>query len=265
VTAVVFHDLNGNGILDPGEPRLSGVTVDLLGAGMDDMFGTFDDVVYPSQQTGPDGSYTFTLLPPGEYEVTVDETTLPPDLMFATTPNPMTGSVPPGGSYTAHFGYGRPDLMISKSGSGSLELGTQIIYVLTISNLGSAPASGLIEVTDPLPDGLSYVSGSGAGWTCGALMNLVTCTSPGPINPGESSMITLTTVVDEVVSPALNSATVNVNGDINTTNDSDSNLITTPALAPALSLAGLLAAILVMIGVAFVAMRRSANPRRDRF
>jgi uncharacterized repeat protein (TIGR01451 family) len=264
VTAVVFHDLNGNGMLDPGEPRLPGVTVELIGAGPDDMFGTPDDVVYPAQQTGAGGSYSFTLLPPGEYEVAVDETTLPADLTFATTPNPQTGSVPPGGSYTTHFGYGRPDLAIAKTGSGSLILGSQVVYVLVISNVGSAPAAGLIEVIDPLPAGLSYVSGSGAGWTCGAVMNVVTCTSAGPIHPGTSSQITLTAVVDEIISPALNRATVSVNGDTNETNDADAMLLTTPAAAPTLSLAGFLAAVLVMIGVALIAMRRTlrSSPQR---
>jgi uncharacterized repeat protein (TIGR01451 family) len=259
----VFHDLDGDGNLDPGEPRLAGVTVDLVGAGPDGMLGTSDDVTYPSQQTGPDGSYTFTLLPPGEYEVGVDETTLPPDVDVATTPNPQVGSIPPGGSYTAHFGYGRPDLQISKTGSGSLILGSQVVYVLTISNVGSASAAGVIEVSDPLPDGLTYVSGGGAGWTCGSLMNVVTCTSAGPINVGESSQITLTARVDEIVSPALNSATVSFDGDINTTNNSDSNLLTTPAMAPALSFAGVLASILALTGVALVAMRRlSALPTK---
>ena len=47
-----------------------------------------------------------------------------------------------------------------------------------------AAAAGTTTVTDTLPSGLSFVSGSGTGWTCGAVGQDVTCTHAGPIASG---------------------------------------------------------------------------------
>ncbi len=64
-------DLDGNGTQDPGEPGIPGVEVTLTGAGPDGVLGTADDVVYPTQTTGPDGTYLFENLPSGDFQVTV--------------------------------------------------------------------------------------------------------------------------------------------------------------------------------------------------
>lgn len=54
----VYHDANNNGSFDPGESGIGGVTVTLSGP------------VNTSVVTNPDGSYSFTGLPPGQYTVT---------------------------------------------------------------------------------------------------------------------------------------------------------------------------------------------------
>lgn len=102
----VFADLDGNGVQDPGEPGIPGVTVTLLGAGPDGLFGTADDVTYPSQVTGPDGSYQFSDLPPGNYRVGVNDTTLPLGVSLTTGNDPLEVTVTAGHSYReADFGY----------------------------------------------------------------------------------------------------------------------------------------------------------------
>ncbi|MEM7228397.1 MAG: SdrD B-like domain-containing protein [Planctomycetota bacterium] len=64
----VFEDSNGNGVQDPGEPGIPGVTVKLL----DDMMMQIDTDV-----TGAAGDYLFTGLAMGTYTVMIDDTTLP--------------------------------------------------------------------------------------------------------------------------------------------------------------------------------------------
>src|SRR5205807_4951948 len=70
------------------------------------------------------------------------------------------------------------DLTIAKTHVGaSFNQGQQgAQYTLTVTNGGSAPSSGTITVTDTLPSGLTFASGSGTGWSCSANGQLVTCT-----------------------------------------------------------------------------------------
>ena len=51
ISGVLFDDRNGNGIKDPGEPALPGVTVRLVGEGA---------AVDLTESTGGDGSYAFS-------------------------------------------------------------------------------------------------------------------------------------------------------------------------------------------------------------
>jgi uncharacterized repeat protein (TIGR01451 family) len=78
------------------------------------------------------------------------------------------------------------DLAIAKSHSGSFTTGQNGTYTLTVSNAGPSAASGTTTVTDTLPTGLSFVSASGTGWTCGAVGQVVTCTSATGIASGAS-------------------------------------------------------------------------------
>ena len=82
----LWYDLNVDGVQDQaGEPGLQGVTLRLCTAGADSQLGTADDVEQASTQTGVDGAYQFTNLPPGWYVVKVDMTTLPPGNYVGST------------------------------------------------------------------------------------------------------------------------------------------------------------------------------------
>ncbi len=61
----VWLDLNKNGLQDPGEPGLSGITVSLVG-------GDCDPNGSRQQITDADGAYLFESLCPGEYQVIID-------------------------------------------------------------------------------------------------------------------------------------------------------------------------------------------------
>ncbi len=115
----------------------------------------------------------------------------------------------------------QPDLTIEKTHVGEkFTIGQTGTYHINVTNVGTAPTTGLISVTDTLPAGLSYVAGGGGGWTCGAVGANVTCTHPGPLNPGDSAMITLLVSVG-VNAPATitNCARVQTHGDNNSSND----------------------------------------------
>ena len=69
----LWEDLDGDGILDPGEPFLAGVDVFLDVDGD----GIFDDGVDTRTTTNAEGEYSFASLTPGTYTVSVDQATLP--------------------------------------------------------------------------------------------------------------------------------------------------------------------------------------------
>jgi uncharacterized repeat protein (TIGR01451 family) len=65
----VWHDLNGNGLQDPGEPGISGANVTLTGGGADGLINGVGDTVV-STTTISNGTYSFTNLTPGtQYRV----------------------------------------------------------------------------------------------------------------------------------------------------------------------------------------------------
>ena len=76
----VWHDVDRNGVLDLGEAFLEGVEVQLTGT---DLFG---QPVVLTTTTGSDGSYLFTGLLPGTYNVTEVQ----PSGYLSTTANPGT-------------------------------------------------------------------------------------------------------------------------------------------------------------------------------
>ena len=65
----VWCDHNGNGIQDAGESAVAGITVKLLGAGADHVFGTGDDATLATTMTDANGLYSFTGLAAGSYQV----------------------------------------------------------------------------------------------------------------------------------------------------------------------------------------------------
>src|SRR5438876_263908 len=93
-------------------------------------------------------------------------------------------------------------------------------YTLVVTNVGTAVTTGLITVTDPLPAGLSFVSGLGAGWSFTAAGGTVTATHNSPIAAGDSLVFTLTVNVAPAAVPGvINSATVSTSGDPYAAND----------------------------------------------
>ncbi len=121
-------------------------------------------------------------------------------------------------------GSSGPDLALTKTHTGTFTAGASGTYLLTITNVGNGPTTGPITVTDVLPSGLSFVSGSGTGWSCSAAGQTVTCGNSGPLASGVSSAITLVAGFSGAISGSVtNSAAVATAGDNNAANNSGSD------------------------------------------
>jgi uncharacterized repeat protein (TIGR01451 family) len=122
-----------------------------------------------------------------------------------------------------------PDVTIDKSHDGAFESGRAAVpFTLVVRNIGDAPTSGPVRVTDPLPDPLTFVARpSGDGWDCGATTaRAVDCTSSDPLAPEDAyPKITFSARVragtpDQELE---NVATVNADPDGDPSNNTDVN------------------------------------------
>lgn len=186
ISGFVYVDRNDDGVFQPGELPIAGVTVTLTGR---DHLG--NDVTLTTT-TLADGSYVFDHLRPGTYTLTQ---TQPAGYVDGrdTTGTPFGGtagndvisglSIPTGGNASGqNYNFGEretADVSIVKTDSTDPVLpGASLDYSLVVSNAGPSAAAGVV-VSDPLPGGTAFVSVSpAAGWSC---------TTPAPGAPGTVS------------------------------------------------------------------------------
>ncbi|HVL76242.1 MAG TPA: DUF11 domain-containing protein [Noviherbaspirillum sp.] len=102
------------------------------------------------------------------------------------------------------------DLAIEMTRIDSLRLGTNGSYLITVGNNGPNEEPGPITVTNTLPPQLAYVSAGGAGWSCSASGQTVTCVYSGAaLAPGTyAPALTLTVSVTSASTSVTNVATV---------------------------------------------------------
>ncbi|MBL8169129.1 MAG: lamin tail domain-containing protein [Acidobacteria bacterium] len=137
-----------------------------------------------------------------------------------------------------------PDLTISKSHTGNFVIGTTGQYAITVGNKAAAgPTTGTITVTDTLPGNLTLASFSGANWSCtGTGTANVSCTYNATLAANAtSSTLTLTVNVGAGTPTSVtNIANVSTPGEVNTNDNSASDVTTvscasitiTPATLP---------------------------------
>ena len=127
--------------------------------------------------TAPPTTAPPTTAPP----TTAPPTTAPPTTAPPTTAPPTTA--PPESPQTA------PDLAVVKTGPATASPGDTISWTLTVTNTGDATAS-TASLSDALPEGIAFVSGTGLGWSCTSTTE-VSCTSSQPLAAGASSQVTI--------------------------------------------------------------------------
>ncbi|RJG25825.1 DUF6701 domain-containing protein [Massilia cavernae] len=77
------------------------------------------------------------------------------------------------------------DLGLSMTRVDEMITGQDVRFTLSVKNFGPSTETGP-TITDTLPDGLSYVSGSGTGWSCTASGQTVTCSNARSVASGAS-------------------------------------------------------------------------------
>jgi uncharacterized repeat protein (TIGR01451 family) len=160
------------------------------------------------------------------------------------------------------------DLRISKTANpATFTQGQNAVYTITASNIGNAPTSGMITVTDTLDPNLTFVSATGAGWSCSAGAQVVTCTTSAAIPvSGSASPISITVKIAANAPPSVaNNVTVAGGGESNTSNSSFqlvSNVNAPPSAqaVPAMTTPVLILTGMVLIGLVVWLRRRAAYP-----
>jgi uncharacterized repeat protein (TIGR01451 family) len=135
------------------------------------------------------------------------------------------------------------DLTISKTHTGDFHPGDRAdVYTITVSNVGAAPTDGsLVTVTDMLPTGLEPTTaddGTIGGWSVSTNGQTITATRSDVLANGSSySALTLTVrVANNAPASVTNTASVAGGGEVNTANDTVSD-VTTVTQLPNLTIA----------------------------
>lgn len=97
-----------------------------------------------------------------------------------------------------------PQFDVIKAHTGNFVVGQNGVYTIAITNSGNASA-GTITLTDTLPTGMTYVSGTGTSWTCSRTAtapDIVSCIRTVVFASGGTSSVTITVAVAAAAAPA---------------------------------------------------------------
>ena len=97
-------------------------------------------------------------------------------------------------------------VLIDKAGPPSATTGDQVTYTMVVTNPGPSTATKVV-VSDPVPDGLTWLTATGTGWTCSG-STVVTCSLAGPLAVGASSTLSLVFEVTATNDSIVNTAAV---------------------------------------------------------
>jgi uncharacterized repeat protein (TIGR01451 family) len=218
----VWHDVNSDGVQDPGEQGLDNVPVMLLWYGPNGVIGGGDDVTW-TDTTDTNGNYLFENLPSGNYSVTVtpvdmvqtydlDDGTSPfvtPHQAEFTLDKQLDGTgaiVAIEDQIDVDFGYNIYDLAIDKTvAPNTVSTGDVVTYTVDVVNqLPSSLTS--VTIVDTLPNGLADISAISNGGTYNSGTHTVTWTLTGtPALAGDTTIsLTYTAKVISSGNTALN-------------------------------------------------------------
>jgi uncharacterized repeat protein (TIGR01451 family) len=122
----------------------------------------------------------------------------------------------------------KPDLQVTKTADSSVaNIGQELQYTVSVSNVGDADTTDTVTMTDILPADVTLVSPGGvtapAGWTCSGTTT-ITCDNTSGMTQGENAQFTIRVTVDATASGTIkNEAFVNqVTDETNAANNSTS-------------------------------------------
>ena len=162
------------------------------------------------------------------YRVVYDNTQLPlPTLTVGTNITAIGGAC---AKFTNQLAYkvcisaGVPDLTTTiGQPMPTLSVGQPSNLPITVANIGTASAPGIITTTITLPTGVtSPATFTSNGWTCSTTAPSVTCTNSGPINAGRDSTFLVPITPNASLSgtnPTFNATTNPVTGETITNNN----------------------------------------------
>lgn len=105
----VWHDVNGSGGIDPGEPPLAGIAVCLYADANGNHVHDPGETQIGCQDSSTTGSYSFIALPGGDYIVDVDQTDADlPAGFVPTTTDPVALTLAAGENAGVNFGFRHP-------------------------------------------------------------------------------------------------------------------------------------------------------------
>ena len=131
-------------------------------------------------------TYTVTAADVQAGEILNDATVSGHNLNGQTVTHAAAAAVP-----TASTGPGEPLTIVKTLDRATDSIAT---WNLTVTNPGAAVYPGPFTVTDPLPEGLTFGSVSGTGWTCTGAAT-ITCVHAGDLAAGANTPINLVTTV----------------------------------------------------------------------
>jgi uncharacterized repeat protein (TIGR01451 family) len=145
------------------------------------------------------------------------------------------------------------DLALSKSAPASVLASSNMTWVLTVTNVGTATASD-VDVTDPLPAGTTLVSATSTAGTCTG-GEIVSC-AVGALAPQQTATITIVATAPLAPTQITNTATVTNSPEVDSvaTNNTASAVTTVQANAAIPAMDGFVLALLVA-SLAAVAVR----------
>jgi uncharacterized repeat protein (TIGR01451 family) len=117
--------------------------------------------------------------------------------------------------------------LVKSAPSPALQVGSNSAYTLTVTNTGTATTT-TARVVDQLPANMTYVSGTGTGWTCSAAAGLVTCNYSGSIAAGGGASVITITATPTSTASVTNYASVDRTGGTNTPTPTTCTAANTP-------------------------------------
>jgi uncharacterized repeat protein (TIGR01451 family) len=131
------------------------------------------------------------------------------------------------------------DLAVTSSHAGSFTQGdTGDTYTLIVTNVGSAASSGLVTVSNSLPDGLTATALSGTGWTINFADLTATRSDSLPAGVAYPALTVSVSVAPTAASSLTNMVVVSGGGETNTSNDAAIDPTVVAAAAAAVAVTG---------------------------